>query len=386
MRRPWRGTPGTLGAMADAPAERRHLQFTLDLHRIIGADGGTVCFSPYSVESALGMVYQAARGSTAAELQHLLDPESSDIGKQVELLREAAVLSAERGSDEPVLEVSNTLWAWDQLPLNDSFTVELSGWPGAKVATAPFVTDPEAARQAINADVAEATRDLITDLVPEGAVDSSTVASLVNALYLKVGWRQPFAEHETTEEPFATPSGQVRVAMMRQTERLGYAQAAGWTAVALPAVGGVQAVGLLPDGELAEAEEHTDAAALAAVLNQVRPRRVALSFPRLKIASNVRLTDVLAELGVRRLFTPEADLGGLSTDPRLKVSDALHESVLRVDEKGLEGAAATAMMIRMTSIVVEEPVAVSFDRPFLLLVRHTSSGAVYFAARIVDPR
>src|SRR5690606_7784467 len=133
MRRPWRGTPGTLGAMADAPAERRHLQFTLYLHRIIGADGGTVCLSPYPGESALGMDYRAARGSAAADLQHLLDPEASDVGKQVELLREAAFLSAERGSDEPVLEVSNTLWAWDQLPLNDSFTVELSGWPGAKV-------------------------------------------------------------------------------------------------------------------------------------------------------------------------------------------------------------------------------------------------------------
>ncbi|MFO7192951.1 MULTISPECIES: serpin family protein [Thermocrispum] len=371
--------------MADPPAERRHLQFTLDLHRVIGAGGGTVCFSPYSVESALGMVYQAARGATAEELQGLLDPDATDIGKQVELLRTAAVLSSGRGGDQPVLEVSNTLWAWEQLPLNESFTVELAGWPGAKVATAPFVTDPEAARRAINDDVARTTRNLITDLVPEGAVDSSTVASLVNALYLKVGWRHPFAEHETAEEPFATPSGERRVPMMHQVDRFGYASAAGWTAVSLPAAGGVEAVALLPDGELTEAEAHTDAATLAAVLSELRARRVSLWLPRLRVKTNVGLTDVLSTLGVRTLFTPQADLSGLSSDPRLTVSDALHESVLRVDEKGLEGAAATAMMVRMTSVIVESPVEVRFDRPFLLLVRHAASGAVYFVARVADP-
>ncbi len=57
-----------------------------------------------------------------------------------------------------------------------------------------------------------------------------------------------------------------------------------------------------------------------------------------------------------------------------------------VDEAGLEGAAATAMMMRLTAIVREpEPVRVEVDRPFLFLVRHRDSGALYFLARITDP-
>lgn len=380
--------PGTLGGMADmadGTAEHQHLQLALDLHRVIGADGGNSCFSPYSVASALGMTFQAARGSTADELQAVLNPGAEDIAKQVELLRDAAVLPAGRGDEDPILAVSNTLWAWDKLPINDGFTTDLTGWPGAKVATAPFVSDPEAARQAINADVAETTRDLIPELVPEGAVDASTVASLVNALYLKVGWREPFAEADTADEPFATPAGERSVPMMRQVERLGYAAASGWTAVALPAVGGVHAVALLPDGDLADAESATDVDAITGLLHQVRPRKVALRMPRLSIGMNVRLTDVMRTLGVRELFTPAANLGGLSDDPRLQVSDALHEAVLKLDEQGLEGAAATAMMVRMTSIVVEDPIEVRLDRPFLLLVRHTGTGAVYFLARVTDP-
>jgi serpin B len=69
----------------------------------------------------------------------------------------------------------------------------------------------------------------------------------------------------------------------------------------------------------------------------------------------------------------------------MMVSDALHESVLKLDEQGLEGAAATAMMIRLTAVSSETPVEVRVDRPFLLLVRHAATGAVYFLARVTDP-
>jgi serine protease inhibitor len=42
--------------------------------------------------------------------------------------------------------------------------------------------------------------------------------------------------------------------------------------------------------------------------------------------------------------------------------------------------------MRLTAIVREpEPVRVEVDRPFLFLVRHRDSGALYFLARITDP-
>jgi serpin B len=67
------------------------------------------------------------------------------------------------------------------------------------------------------------------------------------------------------------------------------------------------------------------------------------------------------------------------------VSEVLHQAVLRVDEQGFEGAAATALTMRLTSMIIDEPVAVTVDRPFLLLVRHAGTGAVYFLARVVEP-
>lgn len=63
----------------------------------------------------------------------------------------------------------------------------------------------------------------------------------------------------------------------------------------------------------------------------------------------------------------------------------LHQAVLRLDEQGLEGAAATAVQMRTMSLISGDPLEVRVDRPFLLLVRHAGTGAVYFFARVVRP-
>ncbi|MFF5989496.1 serpin family protein [Prauserella flavalba] len=370
--------------MSVSGRERAHLRFALAVHRA-AAGAGDACFSPYSAASALGLVTSAARGPAAEETAALLAGSAEGAEEQAGMLREAAELTPRAGQEEPVLEVSNTLWAWDALPLRRDFLTELATWPSGGVAGAPFVEDPEAARAAINGDVAKATRELIPELLPPGTVGEDTVATLVNALYLRVAWTYPFREAETADADFHAPSGTRRVPTMRQSERLGYAEHAGWRLVSLPAVGGVEAVVLLPDGDLAERESTMDENLLAELLAARRGVMVNLSLPRVSLDVRTRLKPALHSLGVHTMFTPEADFSGLTDDPRLLVSDVLHQAVLRLDEGGLEGAAATAATMRMVSMPVGEPVTVTVDRPFLLLVRHSGTGAVYFLARVVEP-
>jgi len=372
--------------MADSTgSEHAHLEFTLALHRVLAAHGDDSCFSPYSVASALGLAARASRGTTSEEVASLLAGDGGDLDGQAALLRDASSLPAKGNQDEPILAVSNTLWAWKQLPLNDEFTGELTEWPNGKVATAPFVDDPEAARKLINADVARTTRDLIPELLSPDAVGADTVASIVNALYLKVAWTFRFADDATGNADFHSPSGTRDVAMMRQSERLGYAASRGWQAVTLPAAGGLQAVVLLPDGGLADQESTMDTELLEGLLGSRQDRMVTLAMPKISLDVRSGLTGALKKLGVRTLFTPAADFTPLTDDPRLEVSDVVHQAVLRVDEQGFEGAAATAVMMRMVSMPTGEPVEVVVDRPYLLLVRHAKTGAVYFLARVVNP-
>ncbi|MFI5588355.1 serpin family protein [Amycolatopsis sp. NPDC051758] len=359
-----------------------HLRFALAVHAALGAEGGNSCFSPYSVASALTLAALGARGRTREELVALL----GDPAEQTALLRDAAQLVEEaRGAEQPELAVANTLWADERLPLEDSFKAELAGWPGAAVASAPFEKEPEAARALINEDVSRTTHGLIPQLLPPGSIDADIAAVLVNALYLKAAWMKPFREANTSDAPFHAPSGTRDVPTMWLGESVGYAHTGGWQAVQLAAAGGLQAVVLLPDAGLAEAEAALDQAALSSLLGEIRFKPVELALPKVSLDIPSSLTRVLGGLGVRTMFTDEADLSGLSPDPRLAVSEVLHQAVLRVDEQGFEGAAATALTMRLTSMIVDEPVAVTVDRPFLLLVRHAGTGAVYFLARVVEP-
>ncbi|GLZ33957.1 serine protease [Lentzea sp. NBRC 105346] len=334
--------------------DRAHLAFATALHRVAAPDPSVdACWSPYSVASALALAMEAARGETRAELEALLGPSVSG------LLAAAA--------DVPELSVANTLWASDELVLNPDFSLASSA------RSAPFSSDPETVRKLVNTDVAETTHGLIPELLSPGAVSASAVAMIVNALYLKVGWLNPFTA--IGPRPFR---GVGDVPTMNVTAKFRYARHPGWQTIVLPAASGVEAVVLLPDSDLTEFDP--------AFLEASSFVRLDLSMPRLNVRMKASLKDALIQLGVWSLFSPSADFSGLSPDPRMYLDDVIHEAVLRVDEQGLEGAAATAAVFRMVSVEIEaDPIVVQVDRPFLLLVRHAASGAIYFMTRVVHP-
>ena len=73
-------------------------------------------------------------------------------------------------------------------------------------------------------------------------------------------------------------------------------------------------------------------------------------------------------------------------DGCLFISDALHKAFVSVDEAGTEAAAATAVLVGVTSFVEEpEPVELVVDRPFLFVIRHRPTGAVLFLGRVLEP-
>jgi serpin B len=270
--------------------------------------------------------------------------------------------------------------------IQPEFARELSGWPTAAVREAPFQTDPDGARRQINADVSHTTHRLIPELLRPGVIKRDTGATLVNALYLKVAWANRFPARGTTPEKFHSPSGTADVPTMRLNKRLNYAAADGWQVVVLPAAGDVQGIVLLPDGDLATVEADLSADTLAGLLAAPTAAALDLHLPKFRVRADASLDDALTGLGVRTMFSDSADFAGIS-DTQLAIDTVVHEAVLTIDELGLEGAAATAAVARMLSMqaMPSRPVVVRVDRPFLFLVRHRPSGAVYFLSRVVRP-
>jgi serpin B len=357
----------------------RHADFALALYGELAEDqpaAGNVVWSPYSVASALGVTAAGARGATHDELARALGGEIAELGRE---------LSAAARLKDAEVAVANSLWARLGLPFEDDYRRAVLGWPGGALHAGDFRGDPEAARGKINADVEKTTRGLIKELLAAGTITSQTAAVIVNALYLKVAWQQAFEDSATAPRPFAAPSGRRKVPAMRQVQRMPYAAAGGWRMVSLPTQSDVVVDVLLPDDPGTDLTE-VGAGTLTGLYDAAAPVQVDLTLPKFRVETAATLNGPLGGLGVVTAFDPErADFSGI-TPERICVSKIVHQAVLRVDEQGFEGAAATAVVMRLASAFgPSRTVEFRADRPFLLLVRHAATGAIYFLARITEP-
>ncbi|RLC98041.1 MAG: serpin family protein, partial [Chloroflexota bacterium] len=61
-----------------------------------------------------------------------------------------------------------------------------------------------------------------------------------------------------------------------------------------------------------------------------------------------------------------------------------HKAFVSVDEEGTEAAAATAVVMSLTS-APENPLHLEVDRPFLFLIRDIQTNSILFMGRVVEP-
>jgi serpin B len=112
---------------------------------------------------------------------------------------------------------------------------------------------------------------------------------------------------------------------------------------------------------------------------------VHLSLPRFETETREDLTDLLVTLGMPLAMDPgAADFSGITTEESLFITGVIHQANITVDEKGTEAAAATAVVMG-ASAMPEEFKELKVDRPFIFALRDTSTGAILFLGRIVDP-
>jgi serpin B len=356
---------------------------------------GNLVFSPASIAIALTMVRAGAVGLTGTEIDdvfHVEDP--ATIHRSMNALSRA--LEARSGTfdvdgeeREVTLSIANSLWGQSGLAFEQPFIDTLAAEYDAGLRITDFVADPEGSRSTINEWVSDETRERIPNLLPQGSITTDTRLTLVNAVYLKAPWRNQFSEDATLDQPFTRLDGSmVEVPMMAARLTAPYAAGDGWQAVELGYVGGELAMLLVvPDaGGLAALEGSLPDGILDDVIAALSGAEVDLQMPRWDIETSAQLADLLAELGMPTAFSDAADFSGISRDTALAISAVVHQANITVDENGTEAAAATAVVVGATS--APEPtdvVELHIDRPFVFVLRDTSTGAVTFLGRVADP-
>ncbi|MGD1049796.1 MAG: serpin family protein [Solirubrobacteraceae bacterium] len=374
-----------------ATAARAENAFALSLLPLVGGNGNAV-FSPYSVDTALTMAAAGAKGPTAEQLDHVLGASSGAAATADAAGLQSAIGSAaaSRSSGGPKLELANALWIQRGVALQRPFVDTLSAVFGAPPQSTDFANAPEPAREAINAWVSQHTAGLIANLLPPGSVTPATVFVLANAIYLKANWATPFDPRLTHLAPFTTTTGRLEEVPFMSADDADYAysSAADYQAVDLPyRSSSLSLLAILPVGEsVARFEATLTAAKLAALVSSLHARSVNLLMPKIHLRTQTALNAPLEALGMTDAFSPSANFSGITARVPLRISVVEHAADLKVDEQGTVAAAATGIV--GPTAIARPPgptVTVDLDRPYLLLLRDDTSGAILFVARVEDP-
>ena len=233
------------------------------------------------------------------------------------------------------------------------------------------------------------TKDKIKNLIRKGVLDKLTRLVLTNAIYFKGNWARQFEEDKTKEAPFTLISGEkVNVPMMNQTAEFNYMETEDFQGLELPYVDDeLSMIILLPRkvDELSSLEEMLSLEKFSGWLGKLGKRKVLVSVPKFRMTSRFGLAGVLRSMGMMDAFSEKANFSGMNGKRDLFISAVVHKAYVDVNEEGTEAAAATGVVMRVTSVEPERIPVFRADHPFLFLIRDNKSGSILFIGRAMNP-
>lgn len=382
---------------ADYDAATSANQLGLDLYRQLSRENpnSNLVLSPYSISSALALVYTGSAGTTRMEMARALHFPTDDRTLQTSHKRLRTKLG-QLGDKSIEWHLANRLYGARDYAFHEAFLTQMKDGYGAQLDTLDFRHDAAAARRKVNRWVETQTNDRIHDLIPEGGIDAQTSLVLVNALYLRAPWETVFGAVTKPTIFHISMTETKPVPTMGTGHPMGYSHDRGLTTVALPYIGGeLQFVIFLPDTEtsLEEVAARLTPAYLASAA-RLKSVPVELYFPKLRLAApTISLADTLRSLGMKSAFDlprGSADFTRIAAplpEGHMALSDVFHQTFLAVDENGTEATAATGLDTVVLSAAPPgpKPIEVRVDHPFLFAIQHRRTGLCLFLGRITDP-
>ncbi|XP_049547040.1 serine protease inhibitor 2-like [Anopheles darlingi] len=349
---------------------------------------GNVVLSPISVKTLLALLYEgsATRSETQRELSRTLgidDPQA--VGKLQEDLRQYKSQTTEG------LLITDRVFHNVSIPVTHKYRIIINDQYNASTEEINF-GDPDAASVHINRWISHNTGGLIEDVVRADTL-RETLLLLINTIYFRGNWVEPFPLNATAERPFyatrSTTPG--KAIFMKQRERLfhhGRSEQLGAQILRLPYQQNQLAmIVVLPDEGLSldQLLVRLTPDAVHRELTELSEEEIDLELPKFSIRYAGALREPLQRLGLTRIFSDQAELPliarGLSTP--LKVSTILQKSCIQVDEQGTQASAATESSLVFT--ILSEPVKFIANRPFLFLILDEAKGTWLFAGKVEDP-
>ena len=337
--------------------------------------------SPVSASYALSMAANGAEGATLTELIEVLGFSGFSID-EINAYNQKLVQELVQQDNTTLLSMANSLWLLDDFQVLSTYRNALKKNYDAEVRR----EERAKAKDAINAWCADKTNGCIPDFLKD---DPEGKALLLNALYFKGLWAEPFDKGLTQNEPFTNEDGtQTEVAMLNRQSGYLLAQNDLYATVRLPYGNGAFALQVILPQEgvsLAQCIEALNGASWQALQESMMWKEVDVKLPKFTIEDYQNsLIRVLMAMGVQEAFRNSADFSKMANKD-LMISSVDQSVYFRLDEEGTEAAAVTG--IGMSQALPQNPYGVyefHVDRPFLFLLTEKSTDSVLFMGQVTE--
>lgn len=344
--------------------------------------------SPLSAYLCLAMLMPGANENTKAEFEKILGADWDYVSALAADI--AAQLEKTGGSTK--LDLANSIWTDDdKAVIEEEWLKTVKAYFGPDIYSADLPSD--GALKAINKWVNDKTNGMIPKLHDEN-YDKDTIMVLLNALYMKADWAHKFEGQDTYDREFTKADGStVTVPFMNMFEAYeSYIKTEDAEGIMLPYDDGRLAfIALKPDDGDARkyAAGFTGAKLKEALAAAKADTFVTVNMPKFDTEYSVYLTDALKAMGMTDAFDPDlADLSGAGrgVDGPLYISYVFQKVKVDVNEEGTEAAAVTEIATaERCALPVDEPIVLTFDKPFVYAIVDTETGVPLFAGVMENP-
>lgn len=372
----------------------RAFSYQIFRQTIAGASGVNPVVSPISAYFALSMAAAGSDGETQAQFTKVLGTKTETLEKNALCTSLKRHLLSRKGSTD--LSIANSIWLNQDFPVSKDYLQEIVDYFDSEVYSGKM--DSIEMVNASNQWANEKTRGLIPQIVAPGQLTSDMVWHLMNAVYLKAAWAEPFSKDATRQRVFRKPDGsEKRTEFLYGKRNLDYIETSDAEGAVLPYDDGKTAFLVLrpTDGtDVRKFAGNLDAERVKAYISNARNAKFHFYMPKADISNDILMNSMLRNMGLTDAFTKgRADFHKTAdTDQQsapLFIKEVFQKVRIKINEKGTEAAAITSIKAQATSLPVREPDVVrtlDLDSPYVYLVVDLPSQTPLFMGVMEDPK
>ncbi|XP_069806385.1 alpha-1-antiproteinase-like isoform X2 [Dendropsophus ebraccatus] len=362
-------------------------EFSFALYRQVALDhpSENIVFCPVTISIAFAFLPLSANSKTHSQIIERLGFNPSEISeKEMAKVFDHLLYVLSNVNRDVQLYAGNALFISKEHKILQTFLDDAKRLFDSDVFPTDF-KNTEEAKNLINSYIKKNTDGEISKLLD--SVDQDAIMVLINYMYLPYAitstpqgkWKKSLdkkegdfhvSESTTVKVPFMVNTGWHNVAFTDEA-----------TVVSIPYNEDANALFILPrKGKFSEVEQNFNEELLIKWKKSMHTGLLKLVLPKFNISSTINLKETLSKMGLADIFSDTAGLSAITEEANMKISTAVHKTVLRVDEIN------DASFLPPTLPPLPLPLLIAFNRPFMLCFYDQKTRSVLLAGRIVNPQ